>query len=462
MSSNVDLGKICLTPAGLYDSAKTYEKLSLVTCVYSDVIESYVSVRDVPVGAAPVRGSVSDYWQVIGCGVDSVSDIAAVVADLVKDDIACPCSQRADRTITIGSFVPASASVYINGIQRSSGDTFVVKDGDVLCISALADGYENYVAFETVSEDTEITGTMTAKQQPSGVGGVYCIDIGTISPSDAAVTIDGEAVTRKFVAYGDDVTIVASKSGYDSKTVTLSDVAENHVVDITLRVHDSYTLSVAKTGGVSASNITYRWKGEALSGQTFAVTSTNDGTPVTWTIDNLQSLPAWVHISNVASDGFTLALDACTVEPRHATIDIYQSSSNKWAHVEVYQYTGDVYYKNSEFEFYDGSTKVSNSYITLGTAPKNLTLISKADSYNIASDTLVASGVAAPWKMSLATGESAPEGFTYPTSGDGGEETYTITYQQGSASYSDGILRFIQLIGEESKMRTLRCRVREQ
>lgn len=57
MSTTINLGKVGITTEGVYDSSKSYEKLS---CVLHNG-ESWVSTKDVPVSNVPEEGST--YWQ---------------------------------------------------------------------------------------------------------------------------------------------------------------------------------------------------------------------------------------------------------------------------------------------------------------------------------------------------------------------------------------------------------------
>ena len=58
-----DLGKVCVTPVGIWSRDKSYERIDMVTCSYNNY--SYIAKKDVPIG---IDITNEDYWMRIGSG----------------------------------------------------------------------------------------------------------------------------------------------------------------------------------------------------------------------------------------------------------------------------------------------------------------------------------------------------------------------------------------------------------
>lgn len=58
-----NLGKVCITSEGTYDATKEYDRLCLVNKTYPDgVCQAYISRKQVPVGASPLKSENTEYW----------------------------------------------------------------------------------------------------------------------------------------------------------------------------------------------------------------------------------------------------------------------------------------------------------------------------------------------------------------------------------------------------------------
>lgn len=59
-----ELGKVCVTPKGVWDINKSYERIDLV--YDKDNSKSYIAKKDVPPGVQLVN---EEYWQLVAKGV---------------------------------------------------------------------------------------------------------------------------------------------------------------------------------------------------------------------------------------------------------------------------------------------------------------------------------------------------------------------------------------------------------
>ena len=261
-----NLGKVCLTCDGYWDSTKSYERLCLVTVEYSDgKVEAYVSRKAVPAGVSPVKGNVTEYWQIIytcaghdGGGSDkkkysltintnpssaTVKMNGIVVSSKTKefdegttvtvevsasgyttktrtytlnDDITDTISLDAITTVkhrlTINT-VPSGAFVYMNNSLVSS-KTKEFDEGTVVNVRVQLSGYNSVTRSYTMNSD--ITDTITLSQvQPT----TYIVTIGTPTPSNAVIKVDG--VTKQAgdtieVTAGTRITVTATADGYEN------------------------------------------------------------------------------------------------------------------------------------------------------------------------------------------------------------------------------------------------------
>lgn len=497
MSSNVDLGKICLTPEGLYDQSKAYEKLSLVTVVYADGIEAYVSMRDLPSGIAPVRGASNGNWQVIGQdfsfgdlgatitvdaagyvlvnGVRSAytidlsgltDDVAALIKDDVESECYCPCSRLNDYTMTLGTYTPAIAQVRVNGVARLSGERVTVKENSLVVLEAYAEGYEPFVRAFTVTGDfsTNVVMTRRAEVSSGGVASVFGVDITTV-PSDATVVIDGETTNRKFVMAGDDVYATVSRKHYHDQTLVFDDIYENKRETVTLE--KDYTLKLFPAANSMDGEDDERWQesvsiryGQGGRGDALVQVLSLYGDDVAdWAVEQ-STVPSWVSIYRVTRTSFFYGVAANSSHTNRQCSIVISQAGGKSTSVQITQIADTYYYDNFSFRIMEygtdiqtGTDSAGNAICTifdpnsegkyggLGLSPEGgsitFTVQSFADKYNAETDELIQSKVAVPWH--LADWRGVPSKIDLDPSYPQGEgnSTYVMSWDESPVVYDD-------------------------
>ena len=331
-----NLGKVCLTCDGYWDSTKSYERLCLVTVEYSDgKVEAYVSRKAVPAGVSPVKGSVTEYWQIIyTCAGHDGGD-----------------SDKKKYRLTINTN-PSSATVKMNGIVVSS-KTKEFDEGTTVTVEVSADGYLNKTVTYTLNSD--ITDTISLDVIPVDK---YRLTINTV-PSGAFVYMNNSLVTSKTKEFAPDtiVNVRVQLSGYD--TVNKNYLMNENITD-TIHLYESApTKYIVTIGTPTPSNAVIKVDGvthqpgdtiEVNAGTRITVTATADGYQNyshQFTINSNKTItPVLTRIPDVRvftidgnSDSFTKNVEWGT---QQVVLDFVSSLNNENVNVVEVNSTGNL------------------------------------------------------------------------------------------------------------------------
>ena len=299
-----NLGKVCITADGAWNSLIDYDRLCLVTITYNDnKTESYISRKGVPAGIAPIRGTSSEYWQLFANGF-TVEDLT-----IGEDGTVYIGGQPTEFKIGIND---ALSEVVLDALTERLADAIGVKIDQIigsklqtLITEGLSLVHSGHVEVEPVGDvDVDVenncncsgggSGGDSGDGGDSGGGGsdttTKCKITVVTNPSDATVSFNGTVSSTKEIEVdkGSNTTILVTASGYESKQQTVSDIQEDTTVTITL---DEDTTDPNPDYRFDANSISSTWRyhpstGEYSQGQGGGGTI---GTGQSSTTDNIYS-----------------------------------------------------------------------------------------------------------------------------------------------------------------------------
>lgn len=245
-----NLGKVCITADGAWNSLIDYDRLCLVTITYNDnKTESYISRKGVPAGIAPVRGTSSEYWQLFANGF-TIEDLT-----IGEDGTVYIGGQPTEFKIGIND---ALSEVVLDALTERLADAIGVKIDQIIGskLQTLISGglnlvHSGHVELEPVGDvDVDVenncncsgggSGGDSGDGGDSGGGGsdttTKCKITVVTNPSDATVSFNGTVSSTKEIEVdkGSDTVISVSAEGYNTKQQTVSDIQEDTTVTITL------------------------------------------------------------------------------------------------------------------------------------------------------------------------------------------------------------------------------------
>ena len=299
-----NLGKVCITADGAWNSRIDYDRLCLVTITYNDnKTESYISRKGVPAGIAPIRGTSSEYWQLFANGF-TIEDLT-----IGEDGTVYIGGQPTEFKIGIND---ALSEVVLDALTERLADAIGVKIDQIIGskLQTLISGglnlvHSGHVEVEPVGDvDVDVenncncsgggSGGDSGDGGDSGGGGsdttTKCKITVVTNPSDATVSFNGTVSSTKEIEVdkGSNTTILVTASGYNSKQQTVSDIQEDTTVTITL---EEDTTDPNPDYRFDANSISSTWKyhpstGEYSQGQGGGGTI---GTGQSSTTDNIYS-----------------------------------------------------------------------------------------------------------------------------------------------------------------------------
>lgn len=239
-----NLGKVCITADGAWNSLIDYDRLCLVTITYNDnKTESYISRKGVPAGIAPIRGTSSEYWQLFANGF-TVEDLT-----IGEDGTVYIGGQATEFKIGIND---ALSEVVLDALTERLADAIGIKIDQIIGskLQTLISGglnlvHSGHVEVEPVGDvDVDVENNCNCSgggsEDDHGGGGStdttkFKITVVT-TPSDATVSFNGTVSSTKEIEVdqGSDTVILVSADGYESKQQTVSDIQEDTTVTIAL------------------------------------------------------------------------------------------------------------------------------------------------------------------------------------------------------------------------------------
>lgn len=265
MAENIkNLGKVCITPEGVWDVNKEYDRLSLVVTKDSDTqrVLSYISRKHVPKGNINIKDT--EYWQLF-------------TTELKLEDITID----ENGNVKIGDVViyqiplgDALGEIVVNKIKRDLTDYIMTEIRSYMTsmVQELINSFSNQIGrliSEGIKIDNNVNGTMHNVDEVTHYGNINLKHDGKISgilsgsvntklsgevyingdeptpstkylvtinadPSDAIVTLNGIEGNSAEFDEGSTVIVVVSKSGYVTKTETITNIQQDTILNITL------------------------------------------------------------------------------------------------------------------------------------------------------------------------------------------------------------------------------------
>lgn len=249
-----NLGKVCITADGAWNSRIDYDRLCLVTITYNDnKTESYISRKGVPAGIAPIRGTSSEYWQLFANGF-TVEDLT-----IGEDGTVYIGGQATEFKIGIND---ALSEVVLDALTERLADAIGVKIDQIigsklqtLITEGLSLVHSGHVEVEPVGDvDVDVENNCNCSGGGSGddsggddsggddQGGgdstdtTKCRITVVTTPTDATVSFNGSVSSTKEIEVdkGSNTVISVSANGYISKQQTVSNIQEDTTVTIEL------------------------------------------------------------------------------------------------------------------------------------------------------------------------------------------------------------------------------------
>lgn len=243
-----NLGKVCITADGAWNSLIDYDRLCLVTITYNDnKTESYISRKGVPAGIAPIRGTSSEYWQLFANGF-TIEDLT-----IGEDGTVYIGGQPTEFKIGIND---ALSEVVLDALTERLADAIGVKIDQIIGskLQTLISGglnlvHSGHVEVEPVGDvDVDVENNCNCSGGGSGddssgddsQGGdstdTKCKITVVTTPADATVSFNGTVSSTKEIEVdkGSNTTILVTASGYNSQQQTVSNIQEDTTVTIEL------------------------------------------------------------------------------------------------------------------------------------------------------------------------------------------------------------------------------------
>lgn len=126
--------------------------------------------------------------------------------------------------------IVSNPTILVDGVEKQVGDTIEVNPNTVITVKVTADGYEDFEQEYTINSTQTITPVLTAS---SAEPVYYTVTVNT-NPSSATVTMNGTSGKVQSFLKGSDISIVASKSGYENRTAQVNDIQDDTVINLTL------------------------------------------------------------------------------------------------------------------------------------------------------------------------------------------------------------------------------------
>lgn len=148
----------------------------------------------------------------------------------------CACEQTTFYTVTFNTPSPADAIVKVGNDVKHPGDTMRVPAGETVCVTATAEGYEDFSHCYTINRDTNIAPELTPIPEPeynaytinnSGEGTVYMGD--SVNPTVARSEMNS-------LSNGTHVYMKAVRSGYN--TITKDGIIQDADLYFTIEAND--------------------------------------------------------------------------------------------------------------------------------------------------------------------------------------------------------------------------------
>lgn len=360
-----NLGKVCITADGAWNSRIDYDRLCLVTITYNDnKTESYISRKGVPAGIAPIRGTSSEYWQLFANGF-TIEDLT-----IGEDGTVYIGGQPTEFKIGIND---ALSEVVLDALTERLADAIGVKIDQIIGskLQTLISGglnlvHSGHVEVEPVGDvDVDVenncncsgggSGGDSGDGGDSGGGGsdttTKCKITVVTNPSDATVSFNGTVSSTKEIEVdkGSNTTILVTASGYNSKQQTVSDIQEDTTVTITL---EEDTTDPNPDYRFDANSIASTWKyhpstGEYSQGQggggtlatgqsshTDNIYSEHNGQLVDFDIDIVEGSEYGTVTREVSGNKYVLRFDwtnaSETGNDQRISVIITQNVTGKW------------------------------------------------------------------------------------------------------------------------------------
>lgn len=378
MTDNLkNLGKVCITPEGVWDVNKEYDRLSLVVTKDSDTqrVLSYISRKHVPKGNISIKDT--EYWQVFTTelkleditidenGNVKIGDVVIyqiplgdalgeIVVDKIKADLTNHIMTEIRSYMNsmvqelINSFSNQIGRLITNGIDirnKISGELNNRNSGGIGVGLTSVNLNENRNSGEVdlhhdgnlqIGVNGNVNGQHTLMGniglQDNRTEPIYHNIKVTTTPAAAKVTLNGiEAKDWNFVE-GSTIFIVASMKGYVTKTQTINSLTEDTTVTISLEAKpDVYTFSAQPL------NNTIGASGGAISA---VVVSLKNNENIDY---SYRKIDADNIINNITKNGNNLLItvkENTTTSVKNASIELTQSGSSDTLIILINQSAG--------------------------------------------------------------------------------------------------------------------------
>lgn len=269
MADNIkNLGKVCITPEGVWDVNKEYDRLSLVvtTDVNTQKALSYVSRKHVPKGNINIKDT--EYWQLFTTelkleditidenGNVKIGDVVIyqislgdalgeIVVNKIKHDLTDYIMAEIRSYMTsmvqelINSFSNQIGRLINTGIEIRNKVSGGMTNHNVDEITHYGNininhnGRVEEILSGNVGVNAKVSGSIYVDGDEPSPTPKYLVTINT-NPSDAIVTLNGVHGNSGEFEEGSTVSVVVSKSGYVTKTESITNLQQDTTLDITL------------------------------------------------------------------------------------------------------------------------------------------------------------------------------------------------------------------------------------
>jgi len=269
MADNIkNLGKVCITPEGVWDVNKEYDRLSLVVTKDSDTqrVLSYISRKHVPKGNISIHDR--EYWQLFTTelrleditidenGNIKMGDVVIyqiplgdalgeIVVDKIKEDLTNHIMTE------IRSYMTSMVQELINSFSTQIGR--LITEGIKVAnnINGTMHNVDEVTHYGTVNlkHDGKISGILSGSVNSKVSGELYIngdeptpstkyLVTVNADPSDAVVTLNGVETNSAEFDEGSTVTVIVSKSGYVTKTESITNLQQDTTLNVILVEED--------------------------------------------------------------------------------------------------------------------------------------------------------------------------------------------------------------------------------
>ena len=265
MADNIkNLGKVCITPEGVWDVNKEYDRLSLVVTKDSDTqrVLSYISRKHVPKGNISIHDR--EYWQLFTTelrleditidenGNIKMGDVVIyqiplgdalgeIVVDKIKEDLTNHIMTEIRSYMTsmvqelINSFSTQIGRLITEGIKVANNINGTMHNVDEVThygtVNLKHDGKISSILSGNVN--SKVSGELYINGDEPTPSTKYLVTVNA-NPSDAVVTLNGVETNSAEFDEGSTITVVVSKSGYITKTESITNLQQDTTLNVIL------------------------------------------------------------------------------------------------------------------------------------------------------------------------------------------------------------------------------------